>query len=140
MIHPDVGDKPINILEANVLFFMTCLTSHHFDTDVFHPLDSALVPPDQKIAVEVAAPARNASTTTKRGRHFQGLFSSCLPASASLLAQSRQADRHYFLIGEASNDANQAARLQMCPLQSARWREIGDAKRLKRRNGKRFRR
>lgn len=46
MIHTDVSDKLFNISEGNVLlivwFFLTCLTSHHVDTDVFQPLDSAL--------------------------------------------------------------------------------------------------
>lgn len=93
---------------------------NHVDTDVFQPLDSAFFHLTRKL-----------QWTTKDGRHFQGLFSSSLPASASLLAQRRQADGHYFLIGEASNDANQAVRLQMCMPQSARWREIGDAKEMK---------
>lgn len=131
MTHTEVCDKQFNSLEGNVLLMLTCLTWNHVDTDVFQPLDFALSHLTRKLQLEVAAPVRDASPTTKRGRHFQGLFSSSLPASASLLAQSRRAGRHYFLIGEASNDANQAVRLQMCLPQSARWREIGDCKEMK---------
>lgn len=108
-------DKAFKILEGPpfcFVFFLLVRNTVVLTQPIFNPTTPP-TPTFPADAVEVSLPLSgqgDVSTTTKRRRHLQGLFSSSsLPASASLLAQSRPGGRHCFLVGEASNDANQAA-------------------------------